>query len=86
VCAWIRFDGERGDLEGRGPPGGCPSEGAGGIGTWDWDLKTDMIYANERFARPFRVDSSVVPEMPDSIRSKVIITSPTSSALGFTEA
>jgi PAS domain S-box-containing protein len=31
-------------------------EVAGGVGTWDWDLKTDLIYANERFATLFNVD------------------------------
>jgi PAS domain S-box-containing protein len=31
-------------------------EVAGGVGTWDWDLKTDLIYANERFATLFGVD------------------------------
>jgi len=29
---------------------------AGGVGTWDWDLKTDLIYCNERFANLFCVD------------------------------
>lgn len=32
---------------------------AGGVGTWDWDLKTDRIYANERFATLFGVDPVV---------------------------
>jgi two-component system cell cycle sensor histidine kinase/response regulator CckA len=31
-------------------------EVAGGVGTWDWDLKTDLIYCNERFANLFCVD------------------------------
>jgi PAS domain S-box-containing protein len=31
-------------------------EVAGGVGTWDWDLKTDLIYCNERFAHLFSVD------------------------------
>src|SRR6266567_6267659 len=34
-------------------------EVAGGVGTWDWDLKTDLIYANERFAKLFGVDPVV---------------------------
>ncbi len=34
-------------------------EVAGGVGTWDWDLKTDMIYSNERFATLFGVDPVV---------------------------
>ena len=31
-------------------------EVAGGVGTWDWDLKTDLIYCNKRFAELFSVD------------------------------
>jgi PAS domain S-box-containing protein len=34
-------------------------EVAGGVGTWDWDLKTDLIYANERFATLFGIDPIV---------------------------
>jgi PAS domain S-box-containing protein len=34
-------------------------EAAGGVGTWDWDLKTDLIYCNERFAKLFSVDPAV---------------------------
>ena len=34
-------------------------EVAGGVGTWDWDLKSDLIYANQRFATLFGVDPIV---------------------------
>jgi PAS domain S-box-containing protein len=34
-------------------------EVAGGVGTWDWDLKSDLIYCNERFATLFSVDPAV---------------------------
>jgi two-component system cell cycle sensor histidine kinase/response regulator CckA len=34
-------------------------EAAGGVGTWDWDLKTGLIYCNERFANLFSVDPSI---------------------------
>ncbi len=34
-------------------------EAAGGVGTWDWDLKTGLIYCNERFANLFSVDPAV---------------------------
>jgi two-component system, cell cycle sensor histidine kinase and response regulator CckA len=34
-------------------------EVAGGVGTWDWDLKTDLIYCNKRFADLFSVDPAV---------------------------
>ena len=34
-------------------------EVAGGVGTWDWDLKTDLIYCNERFAKLFSVDPAI---------------------------
>jgi hypothetical protein len=38
---------------------GLAVEVAGGVGTWDWDLKNDLIYCNERFATLFSVDPAV---------------------------
>jgi PAS domain S-box-containing protein len=31
-------------------------EAAGGVGTWDWDLQNNLIYADVRFARMFSID------------------------------
>ena len=32
-------------------------EAGGGVGTWDWDIPQDRIYANAQFAQLFSVDS-----------------------------
>ena len=34
-------------------------EAGGGIGTWDWDLRTNLVYCNAQFARLFSVDPEI---------------------------